>query len=183
MRTTRFKDMMGIGHIGIIVIIVSLIIGFVSDYYFKIAKLQITTMKSVLIGLLLLGLGYFIINNAVKVLPLEKRSRILSRKGVYGFVRHPTYSAIIFLIYPAIALLAKSKAVMYSTLVLLFAFYFLIRKEEKYMVYIFREEYEHYQTETPPFFPRIYKSRFWRKLRNFLLPHTGTKGYLDLSKK
>ncbi len=145
--------------------------------------ITISNIKAYFIGTALFILGIIIWKNAKKSLPFEKRSRVLSRKGVYEFVRHPMYAAIIFCFYPSIAFFMKDSNILSSTIVVLVMYYLIIGNEEKYLIYIFREEYLDYMKEVPAFFPKFWKLKFWRKIKDIVIPHEGLKGYIDLTLK
>ena len=93
-------------------------------------------------------------------LPPKNRGIKLSKKGVYGFVRHPIYTAIVYHI-PILCALSWG-----SYLILLFLpvhhiiWGKLVEREEKYLIGIFGQEYLHYMNEVPRFIP-------WPKPRNF----------------
>ena len=93
-------------------------------------------------------------------LPPKNRGIKLSKKGVYGFVRHPIYTAIVYHI-PILCALSWG-----SYLILLFLpvhhiiWGKLVEREEKYLVDIFGQEYLDYMNEVPRFIP-------WPKPRNF----------------
>ena len=93
-------------------------------------------------------------------LPPKNRGIKLSKKGVYGFVRHPIYTAIVYHI-PILCALSWG-----SYLILLFLpvhhiiWGKLVEREEKYLIGIFGQEYLDYMNEVPRFIP-------WPKPRNF----------------
>ena len=93
-------------------------------------------------------------------LPPKNRGIKLSKKGVYGFVRHPIYTVIVYHI-PILCALSWG-----SYLILLFLpvhhiiWGKLVEREEKYLVDIFGQEYLDYMNEVPRFIP-------WPKPRNF----------------
>ena len=93
-------------------------------------------------------------------LPPKNRGIKLSKKGVYGFIRHPIYTAIIYHV-PILCALSWG-----SYLILLFLpvhhiiWGKLVEREEKYLVGIFGQEYLDYMNEVPRFIP-------WPKPRNF----------------
>ena len=86
-------------------------------------------------------------------LPPKNRGIKLSKKGVYGFVRHPIYTAIVYHI-PILCALSWG-----SYLILLFLpvhhiiWGQLVEREEKYLVGIFGQEYLDYMDEVPRFIP------------------------------
>ena len=93
-------------------------------------------------------------------LPPKNRGIKLSKKGIYGLIRHPIYTAIV---YHMPILYALSWG---SFLILLFLPFHhivwgkLVEREEKYLIGIFGQEYLDYMNEVPRFIP-------WPKPRNF----------------
>ncbi len=93
-------------------------------------------------------------------LPPKNRGIKLSKKGIYGFVRHPIYTVIVYHI-PILYALSWG-----SFLILLFLpvhhifWGKLVEREEKYLIGIFGQEYLDYMKEVPRFIP-------WPKPRNF----------------
>lgn len=180
---TRFKDIIGVGHIALIMTLFIFAFAWYIERKENFKQLPIPTFNGYVTALVLIAIGVLIIYRSFVALPINKRSRCLTRKGPYKFVRHPTYTVIIFCFYPAIALMMKSKAVLYSLIVVYFAFHLLKKQEEKYMKYVFREEYDLYIKQVPPFFPKIYDKKVLRKFKEMIIPHEGTKGYIDMCRK
>jgi protein-S-isoprenylcysteine O-methyltransferase Ste14 len=93
-------------------------------------------------------------------LPPKNRGIKLSKKGIYGFIRHPIYTAIVYHV-PILCALSWG-----SFLILLFLpvhhiiWGKLVEREEKYLIGIFGQEYLDYMNEVPRFIP-------WPKPRNF----------------
>ena len=86
-------------------------------------------------------------------LPPKERGRKLSKKGIYGLIRHPIYTVII---YHTTILYALSWG---SFLLLVFLplhhiiWIKIVQKEEEYLVGIFGQEYLDYMDEVPRFTP------------------------------
>ncbi len=86
-------------------------------------------------------------------LPPKERGKKLSKKGIYGFIRHPIYTVIIYhmtILY----------ALFWGSFFLLFFLPFhhiiwskIVQKEEEYLVDIFGQEYLDYMDEVPRFVP------------------------------
>tara|TARA_B100000427_G_scaffold326243_1_gene334526 strand:+ start:2735 stop:3241 length:507 start_codon:yes stop_codon:yes gene_type:complete len=86
-------------------------------------------------------------------LPPKERGKKLSKKGIYGLIRHPIYTVIV---YHVPILYALS----WGSFLLLFFLPFhhmiwikIVQKEEEYLVGIFGEEYLDYMDEVPRFIP------------------------------
>jgi protein-S-isoprenylcysteine O-methyltransferase Ste14 len=88
-------------------------------------------------------------------MPVSKHSKCLVTHGVYSYVRHPRYAAIVFLIYPAFALLANSFLCLISTLAAYVIFRLSVVLEERKLIDVFGQDYKDYMKETPGFIPRI----------------------------
>ena len=108
----------------------------------------------VLAGLLLLGAGsvFFV---AVRAMPLGKHSKVLITHGVYSHVRHPRYSAFVFLVYPACSLLTQSTLCTVSTVLAYVAFKAASLLEEQKLIRLFGQAYRDYMKDTPGFVPRL----------------------------
>ena len=103
--------------------------------------------------LLLLTEAVFILVCAILSLPIKQRGKKLSTKGVYSFVRHPTYTTIVFHFNILCSLWLGS----YVLLISIPAQYLLWSKvvvfEEQYLVGIFGQEYLDYMSRVSRFLP------------------------------
>jgi len=93
-------------------------------------------------------------------LPPKKRGIKLSKKGIYGFIRHPIYTAIVYHMPILYALSWGSFLILFFLPVHHIIWGKLVGREEKYLVGIFGQEYLDYMNEVPRFVP-------WPKPRNF----------------
>lgn len=116
---------------------------------------------SMLVGYALLGSGIIIFVRGWRELYRAHRQNQLATTGLYGLVRHPQYSGLF------IGLFGEG-VVHWPTLlsvglfpVIVLAYVWLARSEEREMVERFGEEYRAYQRRTPMFVPRI---GGWRQL-------------------
>lgn len=97
-------------------------------------------------GLILIALGWK---------KIHKANGRLVTNGIYSWVRHPQYLGIFlltigFLIqWPTLVTLAMCP-------ILIFAYYKLVKKEEKYLKQNFGYIYAEYQKKVPPFIPRLF---------------------------
>lgn len=102
--------------------------------------------------------AYFLLSVfCVLSLPPGKMSKELIKTGPYKFVRHPMYTAILFLLTPALALLLKSWLILFSVLPAFFLWRSFAKKEEGILLDTFGREYLAYQQTTGMFFPRLLK--------------------------
>jgi len=111
-------------------------------------------LHNVLAGVLLC-VGGVVFYAAFRVMPISKHNKCLITHGVYSYVRHPRYAALVFLIYPAFALLVHSFLCLLSTLVGYVIFRLLAVLEERKLIQVFGQDYKNYMKETPGFIPKI----------------------------
>lgn len=103
-------------------------------------------------SLAVIGVGMFI-HSWREVYRARKDNRLVTG-GLYRFVRHPQYAGLLLALFgegivhwPTIFSVA-----LFPVIVL--AYYFLARKEERDMVRIFSDEYREYMRRVPLFVPR-----------------------------
>lgn len=92
---------------------------------------------------------------AIHAMPMSKHNKSLVTHGVYSCVRHPRYAVIVFLIYPAFALLVHSLLCLLSTLIVYVIFRLIAVLEERRLIRVFGHDYKDYMKETPAFIPKI----------------------------
>ena len=86
-------------------------------------------------------------------LPPKERGIKLSKKGIYGFIRHPIYTAIVYHMPILYALSWGSFLILFFLPVHHIIWGKLVGREEKYLVGIFGQEYLDYMNEVPRFVP------------------------------
>jgi protein-S-isoprenylcysteine O-methyltransferase Ste14 len=86
-------------------------------------------------------------------LPPKERGIKLSKKGIYGFIRHPIYTAIVYHMPILYALSWGSFLILFFLPVHHMVWGKLVGREEKYLVGIFGQEYLDYMNEVPRFVP------------------------------
>lgn len=87
----------------------------------------------------------------------QKTGGGLQTGGPYRYVRHPMYSAIIFVLNPALAILLRSWLLLLACLLVYFVWRSAIKNEEKELTESFGESYLRYKKTTWPFFPNLFK--------------------------
>lgn len=99
--------------------------------------------------------GFVLLSRAWEVLYKAQREHRLATTGPYARIRHPQYAAFVAIMlgflaqWPTLLTLG-----MFPVLVAMYVR--LARREEQEALTEFGEEYEHYATETPAFFPRVW---------------------------
>lgn len=78
-------------------------------------------------------------------------------EGPYRFVRNPMYSAIIFILNPALGILFRSWPLLLSSILIYFLWKKCIIKEEKCLEEKFGQAYRDYRLKVGCFFPRIWQ--------------------------
>ena len=86
-------------------------------------------------------------------LPPTKRGKILSRQGVYAFIRHPIYTTIIFHLNVLFSLWWGSFLIIFLIPIQYLFWSKIIIREEEYLVGIFGEEYIDYMSNVSRFVP------------------------------
>ena len=103
---------------------------------------------------LLIGLGFWLLASAWKVLYTAQRTHMLASTGAYSHVRHPQYIGFITIMtgflfqWPTLVTL-----VMFPILVVMYVR--LARREERDAWAEFGEAYARYEANTPAFLPRF----------------------------
>ena len=111
------------------------------------------TMLEMLVGYAIVFLGLSLLIEGWREVYNATKENRLATGGLYGVVRHPQYTGIIFAIFgqlihwPTIPTLALFPIVVW-------AYYRLAKREERKMVDMFGPEYETYQRNVPMFLPR-----------------------------
>ena len=159
MRKTQIRDIVGAGPFGFGLCILVFVTFWKIEKVAGIASLYGgKVLHEVLAGILLCAAG-IIFYAAFHVMPISKHNKCLVTHGVYSYVRHPRYAAIVFLIYPAFALLMHSFLCLISTLAAYVIFRLSVVLEEHKLIQVFGQDYKDYMRETPGFIPKI---RYWK---------------------
>jgi len=115
---------------------------------------ELGMLISMILGYLLLFIGIGIFVQGWRELYRARQQNQLVTTGLYGFVRHPQYTGLF------IGLFGEG-VVHWPTLfsvaifpVIILAYYFLSRNEEKKVLEQFGEAYRAYQKQVPMFIPR-----------------------------
>ncbi len=155
MRKTNIRDIVGTGPLGFGLCVLVFVIFWKINKVAGIAPLYgDKVLHKVLAGVLLCAAG-IVFCAAIRVMPISKHNKSLVTHGVYSYVRHPRYAAIVFLIYPAFALLVHSFLCLISTLVAYVIFRLSAVLEERKLIQVFGQDYKDYMKETPGFIPKI----------------------------
>jgi protein-S-isoprenylcysteine O-methyltransferase Ste14 len=103
---------------------------------------------------ILIGMGFWLLASAWKVLYEAQRKHKLATTGAYACVRHPQYGGFVLIMtgflfqWPTLVTL-----VMFPILV--FMYVRLARREERDAIAEFGDEYIQYASKTPAFFPHL----------------------------
>ena len=146
MHITRYKYLWSILHLLILLTNIILFLKLLELEFFQVNLIAKIFMVAIIF------LGFLVI---VWTITHLKKQLILSgtklvRTGPFKYSRNPIYTSDIVMAMAAAILYGSLEAVIYS-LVLIPAFYYLIKQEEKEIVLRFRE-YERYMDEVPRFF-------------------------------
>jgi len=157
MRKTNICDIAGTGPLGFGICTLVFIAFWKIDEAAGFAPLfGDKVLHRVLAAVLLCAAG-LIFRAAFRVMPISKHNKSLITHGVYSYVRHPRYSAFVFLTYPAFALLTHSSLCFASTITAYTIFRLLAVLEERKLIKVFGQDYKDYMKKTPGFIPKIHR--------------------------
>ncbi|OGZ34968.1 MAG: hypothetical protein A2174_00075 [Candidatus Portnoybacteria bacterium RBG_13_41_18] len=120
-------------------------------------KMGISAMSAFFIFLFLMSFFVWVIFWSILSLHLGKKQGKLSEFGAYQFIRHPMYSAIIFLFFPAIAILLRSWILIIACLPIYLIWRSAIADEDSQLKNTFGEVFANYKKNVRPFFPNFLK--------------------------
>lgn len=118
-----------------------------------------------LISNVLIGIGFYILYRAWKVLHAAQQKGQLATTGPYATVRHPQYDGFI-LIMLGFLLMWPTILTLLMFPILVFVYIRLATQEEKIVSKEFAAEYELYSQHVPRFIPRLSKSARGRRTEN-----------------
>jgi len=119
-------------------------------------KIAMSQKESQIVFFILAAIYLFITLWSILSLAPKRRSGELQTQGIYKFVRHPMYSAIIFILNPALGILLRSWLLLLATFISYFIWRWAIDEEEKEVEGQFGEQYLKYRKITWPFFPNLF---------------------------
>ena len=110
-------------------------------------------------GVILVGAGLALwLTGVVTVMRAYQRDELVT-SGAFALVRHPVYAGWITLIFPGLALLARSWPMLLTPLVAWSIFKSLIHREDEYLERRFGKAYIEYRVRVNEVIPI---PRFWR---------------------
>lgn len=120
----------------------------------------------IIIGLILLGLGFYVLIQALKALSVQRAfgkeiyqtntQSSLITQGIYAHIRNPLYVGVTIQFFGWFFLLLFTFLLIMPFFFMLL-FFFVARWEEKELTERFGEEYLNYKKSVPRFFPRFRK--------------------------
>jgi LPXTG-site transpeptidase (sortase) family protein len=120
-------------------------------------KMTIDQQNAQITFFVLLAIYLFITIWAIVSLVPKRKENQLQTQGIYKFVRHPMYGAIIFILNPALGILLRSWLLIISCFISYFIWRSAIGDEEKQLEEQFGDQYSKYRKTTWPFFPNLFK--------------------------
>ena len=158
MRRTSIRDMAGAGPLAFGLCILVFMTFWGIDKVAGIAPLYGNRVLHTILAGVLLCAAAMIFCAAFRVMPMSRHNKCLVTHGVYSYVRHPRYAAIVFLIYPAFGLLVHSFLCLISTLAAYVIFRSSAVLEQRKLIQLFGQPYKDYMKKTPGFIPKIRRS-------------------------
>ncbi len=104
-------------------------------------------------GFLIIFFGIINLNEDISVFSKHKKDRILIRKGIYRYVRHPIYAGILLaMLSYAIITVSVFKLLIFG--ITAYVFYLKSIREEKWLINKF-VRFRNYKDRTGRFFPKL----------------------------
>ncbi len=119
--------------------------------------IPIEYIDMIITGLILIVIGAIIYIQSVLLINKAYFASKLVTTGVYGYMRHPLYSAFILFISPGIACIFNSWILFFIPILHYIIFRVLIKQEENYCLEKFGEKYAHYKKSVHAIFPKLRK--------------------------
>ena len=148
-----FRDITGNGPIAVGGSVLVLITSLAGDRQLGWGLLESGTLYQTGLATVLLILAAILFYQTFRHLVPAKHNTELVTSGPYSWVRHPRYSILTFLVYPAVSLLLHSTGSLLSTVVVYLIFRAAAQGEERRLIQIFGASYETYRETTPAFVP------------------------------
>ncbi|MHA1232775.1 MAG: methyltransferase family protein [Candidatus Helarchaeota archaeon] len=140
--------------IGVPISITTLIVNFI--FFPSLKFIIVNPTFNTIIGLTLLVIGILIWIYSVKQISKFVKNEKLFTKGLYNYIRHPLYAAILLFLIPSLILLLRALLGLFIIPAFFLIFHFSIRKEEKQLIQKFGQEYIDYSKKTKRLIPKIY---------------------------
>lgn len=123
------------------------------DYFpFKNSQsISILTLGITILGILLFVISLLQLRENLSPFPTPKSNSNLIKSGLYAYIRHPTYTAILLTSF-GYAWFSASVYRLFISLLLIIVFYIKSKYEEKLLSQKFKE-YEEYKKHTGRFIP------------------------------
>lgn len=153
MNETKPMSLWGVGPVfTILSLIIIAGIGVAAWHFHAIFSINGGLLLFYLVGALLIGAGLLLWIPAGRRIDECIRRGVIADQGVYGIVRHPIYSGILFVL-SGICIAAHSWILLICPLVLYLILKLLLRREERVMKKAFGEAYQIYRDRVPALIP------------------------------
>lgn len=130
---------------------------FLLDNAFGGPRIYIERESALYTFYILLALYLIVTGWSIFVLAKSKAAKQVVTSGPYSFVRHPEYSAILFLLNPALAILFRSWLMFLAIIPTYFIWKKYAKKEDKYLAEKFAQNYYQYEKITWRFLPNLWR--------------------------
>lgn len=154
-RRITLSDLAGKGPFAFAISVIIFLVSYFVDTLLLLKAFKGWEDIQIVLSIILLGLTLIVFVYALRHLTFRKHNKVFVKSGPYAYVRHPRYSALVFLAYPAAALLVHSFTSLASTLLVYFIFKVASLKEEANLIKLFGDEYLDYKRKTPAFIPKL----------------------------
>ncbi|MFX1394104.1 MAG: methyltransferase family protein [Promethearchaeota archaeon] len=123
--------------------------------FYPLFLLPFESLLMIIIGIIFIIIGIPIYFKSRKTIIKAYHSSELVTSGIYGHMRHPLYGAFILFITPGIVFIFNSWILFFIPLSYYIIFRIFIRKEERYCIEKFGEQYIKYKKQVYAIFPKL----------------------------
>lgn len=152
----NFNRLFGSGPIGVII---SLVLFFFLNYIKDLINIpQIFDYNHFIRILIFIGLTLvtiILIIWSFKSLNPQDRGKVLITTGIFKYLRHPLYAALLSVFNFGLAILMNNWIFIFWAILLHPIWHLLVMSEEKTLKKIFPKDYEEYCKKTGRFFPKM----------------------------
>tara|TARA_A100000164_G_scaffold367442_1_gene389415 strand:+ start:646 stop:1134 length:489 start_codon:yes stop_codon:yes gene_type:complete len=149
----HYNRLWNVGPPGLILSLCLIYTTHLIEIFFNMKKYELSPPWFYALFFLVLAEAVLILVWVLFSLPPTKRGKNLSKKGIYAFMRHPTYTTIIFHLNVLFSLWWGSFLIIFLIPIQYLFWSKIIIREEEYLVGIFGQEYIDYMSNVSRFVP------------------------------
>jgi len=134
-----------------------ILFGILSSIYYPLFQIPISYYVLIIIGSTLITIGVYVFIYSERILSKTYGSSELITTKTYAYVRHPMYASWGLAILPGIFYLINSWILFFILVIYYILVRIFLKKEERYLLEKYSENYTHYKNNVNAFFPKMKK--------------------------